>query len=455
MTAPGSVRAGAFGVGQVPPAPASAPIDAIAPGDPGTFGAAGPRLSRGRLVGFYAVTLAAGLSLGLTAPLTAVFAVELGASPFAASLSVASLTAVVLVLDVLGTRLLPFLEPRRSITIGMLLWTVGSFASAVAPTFELMAAARLLQGVGLALYASAGPQLAIKLAGAERVGTALGRFQAAMTFGAAFAPLTGGALADVVVPGAGSDIGLRIAFGVCGLIALVCSAAALILLPTIRPVIRPRFSLPRLPGLFRRRPMLALGMGALGQGARGALAATIIPLVVADGLGLGGITLGVLLTSMYAVEVLTMAFGGAWSDRRGRRRFVLLGTASGLIGTTVLGVAVHTGSTAVLFVAAVPLGIAGGCMLSLLPAVLVDLAGSPEVGLSATRISRDLGFTLCTVGAGAAISLAEVTGGLALVLGLFVAVSVIMIIVGETRWQHRHALVDAGVGDDARSVDRR
>ncbi len=444
MTAGGG---GAPGRGPVAPAPATAPGDPVplapadelpaAPGPPVV-----PLVSRRRLVGFYVVVLAAGLSLGLTAPLTAVFAVQLGASPFAASLSVASLTGVVLVLDVFGTRLLPFLEPRRSITAGMALWALGSFASAVAPSFEAMAAARLVQGLGLALYASAGPQLAIRLVGIGRVGTALGRFQAAMTLGSAVAPITGGLLADITLAGWGASGGLRLAFAVCGGIALVCSAAALLLLPTVRPRVRPRFTLPQLPGLYRPRPLLALGMAALGQGARGALAGTVLPLVVSQGMGLGGTVLGTFLTAMYVVEVVTMAIGGAWSDRRGRRLVVLLGTASGILGTAVLFLAEHHDSTLLLFAAALPLGLAGGSMLSLLPTVLVDLAGTPEVGLSATRLSRDLGFTLCTVGAGVAITAAEVPGAVGLVLALFVTVTLIMVVVGETRRHERDEAVE-------------
>ncbi|MFC7619136.1 MFS transporter [Microlunatus sp. GCM10028923] len=383
---------------------------------------------------FYPLSVAAGLTLGLTAPLTAVLAVELGADPFAASASVASLTAVVLLLDLFGTRLLPFLEPRRAITVGMLLWAVGSFGSAVAPSFVIMAAARLVQGVGLALYASAGPQLAIRLTGSHRVGTAIGRFQAAMTLGSAVAPLSGGAVSTL---GAGT-FGLRLAFAVCGGLAVVCAAVAWFGLPTLRHpkaggAIRPRWSLPRLPGLARPRPVLALCLGAIGQGARGAVALMAVPLIAAEVLGLGGGWLGIFLTAMYAVEVAAMAFGGGYSDRNGRRTMIIAGTVFGLTGVVVLAVAVHTAAAAVFFAALVPLGLAGGCMLSLLPAVLVDLAGTPEVGLSATRISRDLGFTGCTLAAGAMITVAGAAGALVLIAIMFAVVAAGIMIVGETR----------------------
>lgn len=378
---------------------------------------------------FTALNVVTGLTLGFTAPLTAVLAIQLGASPFVAGLLVASLTGTVFVLDLLGTRWLPFLEPRRSIMLGMLLWAVGSFVTALAPNVEVMTAARVGQGFGLALQAAAAPQLAVKMGGQGRVGAAIGRFQAAMTLGSSVAPLTGGAVAAVGI----GTFGPRLAFGVCGALALLCAVGAWLILPTLPSGTRPRFGLPRLPGMWRPRALLALGVGATGQGTRGALALTIIPIVAAEQLGLTGSLIGVYLTAMYLVEVVTMALVGGWSDRHGRRPVVLLGTVAGLLGCLVLYGAGWTDQTWLLFVAALPLGVAGGCMLSLLPAVLVDLSGGPEVGLTATRISRDLGFTTFTVLAGAAISVGGTDGGLVLAVALFVLVAVGIAVVGETR----------------------
>jgi DHA1 family inner membrane transport protein len=386
---------------------------------------ASPKLHRR----FTALNVATGLTLGFTAPLTAVLAIQLGASPFAAGLLVASLTGTVFLLDLVGTRFLPFLEPRRSITIGMLLWSLGSFATAVAPNVEVMTAARILQGFGLGLQAAAAPQLAVKLGGLGRVGAAIGRFHAAMTLGSAIAPLTGGAVAAI---GFGT-FGPRLAFAVCGVLALLCAVGAWLMLPTLLSSTKPLFGLPRLPGMLRPRALLALLIGATGQGTRGALALTIIPIVAAERLGVAGPMIGVFLTAMYLVEVVTMALVGGLSDRHGRRPAVLGGTVAGAVGVLVLSTGTSLGWDLVFFATALPLGIAGGCMLSLLPTVLVDLAGGPEVGLTATRISRDVGFTACTVLAGAAISVGGTVAGLALALGLFLLVAAGILLIGETR----------------------
>ncbi|MDX6241440.1 MAG: transporter, family, inner rane transport protein [Kribbellaceae bacterium] len=377
----------------------------------------------------HTLAIGSGLTLGLTAPLTAVLAMELGAGAFTAGISVASLPAVVLVLDILGTRLLPFLEPRRAIVHGMLLWALGSFGSAVAPTFAVMAGFRLVQGVGLALYAAAAPQLAVRLAGRDRVGRAIGRFQAAMTLGSAAGPLAGGAVSGIGV----GTAGLRLAFAVCGLLAVSCAVFARFTLPSVPPLSRPRWSLPSLPGMGRPRAVLGLWMGSAGQGLRGAIGLTVVPLVAAEVLDLDGVRLGVFLTAMYLVEVVTTAVLGARSDLRGRRSGVVLGAAVGVLGVGVVFAAMSSTSVPVLFAAAVPLGVAGGCMFGVLPALLVDLAGTTEVGLSATRIARDLGSSACMAGAGAVITVAGATAALGLCIVLYLTVGVGMLVVGETR----------------------
>jgi DHA1 family inner membrane transport protein len=377
----------------------------------------------------YGLAIGSGLTLGLTAPLTAVLAMKLGAGAFAAGISVASLPAVVLVLDILGTRLLPFLEPRRAIVHGMLLWALGSFGSAVAPTFAVMAGFRLVQGVGLALYAAAAPQLAVQLAGRDRVGRAIGRFQAAMTLGSAAGPLAGGAVSGIGV----GTAGLRLAFAVCGLLAVFCAVFARLTLPSVPPLSTPRWSLPSLPGMGRPRAVLGLWMGSAGQGLRGAIGLTVVPLVAAEVLNLDGVRLGVFLTAMYLIEVVTTAVLGARSDLRGRRSGVVLGAAVGVLGVGVVFAAMSSTSVPVLFAAAIPLGVAGGCMFGVLPALLVDLAGTTEVGLSATRIARDLGSSACMAGAGAVITVAGATAALGLCVVLYLTVGVGMLVVGETR----------------------
>jgi len=267
------------------------------------------------------------------------------------------------------------------------------------------------------------------LAGSDRVGRAMGRFQAAMTLGSAVGPLSGGAVSGIGV----GTTGLRLSFAVCGLLALLCALFARLTLPRITPRVRPRWSLPSLPGMGRPRAVLGLWMGSAGQGLRSAIGLTVVPLVAAEVLDLDGVRLGVFLTSMYLIEVVTTAVLGARSDLRGRRSGIVLGAAVGALGVGIVFAAMSSTSVPMLFSAAVPLGIAGGCMFGVLPAFLVDLAGTTEVGLSATRIARDLGSSACMISVGAVIAAAGATAALGLCVALYLTVGVGMLVVGETR----------------------
>ncbi len=250
-----------------------------------------------------------------------------------------------------------------------------------------------------------------------------------MTAGSALAPLTGGLVTAIGI----GTTGNRLAFAVCGVLATICSVFAWLVLPTLRHPTRPRLGWPRLPGMGNPRAIFAILVSGIGQGARGAISLTVVPLIAAERIGLGGSMVGIFLTAAYLIEVAVTAVGGGWSDRHGRRPVVLLGTGAGVLAMAVLTVAVWTGSMIAFFAAAVPIGIAGGCMLGLLPAVLVDVADAPEVGLAANRIARDFGFTSCTVLAGAVVSLAGVQGGLVLGVVMFAFVAIGIRVIGETR----------------------
>lgn len=388
---------------------------------------------RGEPTGFYLFSMLAGLALGLTAPLTAGFAIALGASAFEAGLSVASLTAVVFVLDIFGTRLLPYLEPRRSISAGMTLWSIGSFGSALSPNMTTMAAFRLLQGLGLAFFASAAPQAAVMMAGPGYVGKALGRFTACMSLGSVVGPLGGGALAGL---GHG-DTGFRIAFHVCGLVAAVCAVAVWWVVPRYAagepPEERPRLSLPHLPGILGPRSLMGLGIGATGQGVRSALAVTLLPLVAATTFGLSPLWIGILLSCTFLIEVAVMSVSGSMSDRKGRRPILLGASALGVVVTAVGVVALSLGSVPLFVVAVLCLGVACGGMMSLPPAIAVDLASSPQVGLASYRISKDFGFTFYTVLIGGAIGALGSAAAMAVCTVCFAVVFVLVAAVGETR----------------------
>jgi len=104
------------------------------------------------------------------------------------------LAALLLPAATLGDRL----GRRRLFLVGMVIFTLGSLACAVAPTALALNLFRALQGVGGAtLFATATPLLRAEFSGAA-LARALGAFGATLGFATAIGPLAGGLLTDTL-----------------------------------------------------------------------------------------------------------------------------------------------------------------------------------------------------------------------------------------------------------------
>ena len=83
---------------------------------------------------------------------------------------------------------------RRVFLIGVLAFAVASLFAAVAPTFELLAAARVFQALSGALISTTSIALVRALAPVERRGAAFGLFDMLVSTSAAIGPFVGGLL---------------------------------------------------------------------------------------------------------------------------------------------------------------------------------------------------------------------------------------------------------------------
>ena len=85
---------------------------------------------------------------------------------------------------------------RPLFLFGVSVFSVGSLLSALAPNFELLLAARIVQAIGGAAVPGLGMTLASRAYGPEARGTVLGIVAATIGLGAAIGPLLGGALSE-------------------------------------------------------------------------------------------------------------------------------------------------------------------------------------------------------------------------------------------------------------------
>jgi EmrB/QacA subfamily drug resistance transporter len=79
---------------------------------------------------------------------------------------------------------------------GFVIFTIGSAACGIAPTLDILLAARLVQGLGAAMIAAVAPLLCIRFLPREMLGAALGVIAAASSIGFAAGPAIGGIILE-------------------------------------------------------------------------------------------------------------------------------------------------------------------------------------------------------------------------------------------------------------------
>jgi EmrB/QacA subfamily drug resistance transporter len=83
---------------------------------------------------------------------------------------------------------------KKLFLLGFVIFTLGSAACGIAPSLDILLAARLVQGIGAAMIAAVAPLLCIRYLPAEMLGTALGVIAATASIGFAAGPAIGGIL---------------------------------------------------------------------------------------------------------------------------------------------------------------------------------------------------------------------------------------------------------------------
>lgn len=221
-------------------------------------------------------------------------------------------------------------DPRQLTVVAIVLLIGASLLGLGAPTVEVLIAARIGSGIGVAILATV--ILAALSASATPVdrGKVMSLYPMANNVGIAFYPLLGGAI--------GVLLGWRATFAVTAALAV---AAAVVLVPVlVRTDLTRKRSAPTDVAdprvLHGRRKALALAVTNGGVVAnmihRHGIRNTILPLYAASVLGLGGLSIATAIAAMAISGFIVMAPGGMLGDRVGRRRVISVGLAAVAIG---------------------------------------------------------------------------------------------------------------------------
>jgi EmrB/QacA subfamily drug resistance transporter len=365
---------------------------------------------------------------------------------------------------------------RPAFLLGVVAFALASALAAVASSFEILELARVGQAVSGAFISTSSAALVRETAPAARQGEAFGLFDLLVSTSAAIGPFVGGLLVGgfgwrslfvLAVPigiVSAGFVGLRlrpeapdhvatsrrqaVPIDVPGLVLLALaivaflvalrsngagdgalgSVTALAVVPLLaifvavelrrdRPAVDPR--------LFLRRPFAAAVAGVFGGTVILHGSFILVPLLIERLLHETATTSGVVLLGLAGVGAIVAPFGGRFSDRNGRRRVVVVGSAISAVGLALLWLGV--GGTTALSVALL-LGVVGlgNGLTSPRQAAALESVEPARVGMAAGTYytGRYLGGVVGASLAGAILGVEVTPSGVATGFGVLALVGV-------------------------------
>jgi MFS family permease len=333
----------------------------------------------------------AGFVMAMTAPLELIYVRDLGLTGWAVAAFIILAAGGVVLVDVLGSRLVPYLEARRALSLGVLLFAGSAGVLGISSTAAPLFLGRALQGVAAGIILGAAPQAAL------RTGTnperALGRYNAAFHLGAALGGPFGGLLAGLA-PG---TAGFRLAFAACCATGVFVAGGIRGILPALPNPIRPSLRWPSLgAGAGVGRAAL---LATLGDLLRGGVVYTVLPLA-GQARGMSTIVIGLAVGALSVGEIGSLHLAGRVIDRLGVTATLLGALAIGASSTAALGL---TRGTPAYLAGSLGFGIALAGTTIGPPLLLVAMSKDPTTGLAASRMASGVGMLVGSTAGGAAV----------------------------------------------------
>lgn len=291
---------------------------------------------------------------------------------------VTAYAVVVVVFSLPLTRVTTRIPRRGLLTVTLGVFSLATLLAAVAPTFELLTAARLLSGLSHALFWSVAAAAATGLFPPE----IRGRMVARLSIGSALGPVLG-------VP-AGTWLAQqtewRVAFAVLGVVSVVLAVAVFALLPSYPP--EEGGAARGVDPSRRRFVVLLVTTGAAVAGGMAVL--TYIAPYVIDHAGFPEDSLSLMLAVSGAAGVVGTTLVGRFLDRRPWESLAVI-----LVGLAVAHLGLFAfGSVPALVVAAVALTGAcfGALAATLMHRGLQHAPGNTDIAMAAVSVAFNIGI---------------------------------------------------------------
>ncbi len=318
-----------------------------------------------RVLGLGVATALMTLSHGIVSPVLPLYAQSFGVSLSLVGLLVAGFGIARLLANLPAGILASRLGRRQVLFLGSLVSTLGGLLSALAASFEQLVAARMLSGVGSALFITSALTYVADVSTPATRGRYMSVYQSCFLLGITLGPVPGGFLADVPEP---RPAGHQRPAG-------SSRSGSLALLLTNRNFILVSF--------------IAFGVFFT----RGGVQQTLLPVLGRDRFGLNPAQLGVLFGTVAATNLLAIPVGGFLSDRLGRKASVVPGSLLDTFGLLLLSL---EGPQAQFWAGSVLLGLGSGLSGPASAAYVSDIAASSLLGLALAlyRTLADVGLVV-------------------------------------------------------------
>lgn len=372
------------------------------------------------------IAFAVAIGFGIVAPVIPLYAQQFGVGAALAGAVVSVFAGMRLVSGLVGGRLVDRFSEHSVLTAGLLIVAISSLLAGAAQTYPQLLVMRGAGGVGSAMFTVSAFALMYRVVDPGLRGRAAGLIQGGFLLGGIAGPAFGGLLAEV---------SLRAPFFVY---AATLAVAALISAVALRRAAQARQSAREtavndtphtsLRTALRSRAYIAALITQVGTGwALFGIRSSLIPLFVADALGLAARWVGIGFVVSAAVQGALLIPAGRFVDTVGRRPAMVGG---GTVATaSILLLAVWPTQTG--FLVSMALYGAGAALLGTAPAAVVgDVVGSRGgTVVAVSQMASDLGAIVGPLVAGVLVqagSFSLAFGVTAVVVGTGALVSLTM-----------------------------
>ena len=324
--------------------------------------------------------------VAIISPVLPAYAASFGISYALVGIIVSSFAIARMFLDIPAGVVAYKLGMKKFMILGLILIAVSSVAAGYAPSYEVLLSARILEGVGSAMYTTVSMTLIAVISPPEHRGATLSFYISMMLLGSVSGPVLGGFISNYW--------GLSAPFYVYGIFGLI--SLLIVFFSVAEPKngqIGSKINMSSITRLLRNYSVMAVCVAVLVTFlVRQGVVNTIIPLYAYNNIGLGEIELGIALGALAASNTIMMLIIGKLSDRFGRKIFMVLSLV--LSAVVILIIPLYE-SFAFLVIAMTFLGIFLG-LAGPVSAWITDLSGVEDLGgaMGIQRTVGDIGFII-------------------------------------------------------------